>query len=129
MFGRDVTLKRVREGRPPRQINSVTSNVRQRLEDRRVNSERRSGEATHSAEEMVLRERRVNPDRRFPARRLGEQSKRKNISLYMVVAIGALFGDIYFFDGMHSTDIVQTIARELSSLATQWTASVFEVRS
>jgi hypothetical protein len=50
------------------------------------------------------------------------------MSLCIVVAVGALLGDIYFFDGMHSTDIVQTMARELGCLATQWTASAFAVR-
>jgi hypothetical protein len=71
-------------------------------------------------------ERRLNPDRRFgPDRRLREQPKRRNIFLYIVVVVGALLVDVYFFDGTHSTDIVQTMARELSSLAIQWIAPAF----
>jgi len=111
--------------------NSVTINIRQRLGDRRVNSERRSGEDTRSAEERkFLGERRLNSERRFGLdRRLEKQPKRRNIFLYMVATAGTLLlVDVYFFDGMHSTDIVQTMARELISLVSQWIAPAFAGR-
>jgi hypothetical protein len=75
---------------------------------------------------VSLGERRLNPDRRLGLdRRLGKQRKRRSIFLYIALAVGALFVDVYCFDGMHSTDIVQTMARELSSRAIQWIAPAF----
>lgn len=101
--------------------------LEQRLRDRRVNFERRSGQDTHSAEEREFSgEPQLNPDRRSGLdRRSRKQPGHRSIFLYIVVAAGALLVDVYFFDGRHSTDIVQTMARELNTFVIRWIAPAF----
>jgi hypothetical protein len=97
--------------------------LERRLRDRRVNS----GPDTRSAEvRELLGERRRSPDRRSDLGRLsGQQLGRRSSFSYIVLVAGVIFVDIYFFDGRHSTDIVETMARDLNWSTIRWIAPAF----
>jgi hypothetical protein len=107
-----------------------SSNEREdRDKDRRATIERRSAKDSRSIEEReLLGERRVNPDRRsgLDRRSRTNEPQRRITLLNVLVTVGALgLGDVYFFDGLHSTYVLQMIGRDLNSRVMEWLEPAF----